>query len=105
MRISDWSSDVCSSDLLAKKAVERGLERKPWVKTSLAPGSKVVTNYYDKSGLTPYLEKPGYHLVGYGCATCIGNLIGRATCRERVGLYVYISVVSVYIKTQQTRTH
>ncbi len=66
-------SVMVGAGLLAKKAVERGLERKPWVKTSLAPGSKVVTNYYDKSGLTPYLEKLGYHLVGYGCATCIGN--------------------------------
>ena len=66
-------SVMVGAGLLAKKAVERGLERKPWVKTSLAPGSKVVTNYYDKSGLTPYLEKLGYHLVGYGCTTCIGN--------------------------------
>ena len=64
---------MVGAGLLAKKAVEKGLERKPWVKTSLAPGSKVVTNYYDKSGLTPYLEKLGYHLVGYGCTTCIGN--------------------------------
>jgi aconitate hydratase len=53
--------------------VERGLTVKPWVKTSMAPGSKVVTNYYEKAGLWPYLEKLGYHLVGYGCTTCIGN--------------------------------
>jgi aconitate hydratase len=59
--------------LLAKKAVEKGLTSKPWVKTSLAPGSKVVTNYFDKSGLTPYLEGLGFNLVGYGCVTCIGN--------------------------------
>ncbi|GAA2449482.1 aconitate hydratase [Streptomyces macrosporus] len=59
--------------LLAKKAVERGLTRKPWVKTTLAPGSKVVMDYYDRAGLTPYLEKLGFNLVGYGCTTCIGN--------------------------------
>ncbi len=59
--------------LLAKKAVERGLSSKPWVKTSLAPGSRVVTDYYNRSGLTPYLEKLGFDLVGYGCTTCIGN--------------------------------
>ncbi|MBX6355404.1 MAG: aconitate hydratase [Micromonosporaceae bacterium] len=59
--------------LLAKNAVERGLSRKPWVKTTLAPGSKVVMDYYDRAGLTPYLEKLGFNLVGYGCTTCIGN--------------------------------
>ena len=59
--------------LLAKKAVERGLQRKPWVKSSLAPGSRVVTDYYDKAGLTPYLEELGFNTVGYGCTTCIGN--------------------------------
>ncbi|MEP6561397.1 MAG: aconitate hydratase AcnA, partial [Nakamurella sp.] len=59
--------------LLAKKAVERGLSSKPWVKTSLAPGSRVVTDYYDRAGLTPFLEKLGFGLVGYGCTTCIGN--------------------------------
>ena len=59
--------------LLAKNAVEKGLAVKPWVKTSMAPGSKVVTEYYEKAGLWPYLEKLGYHLVGYGCTTCIGN--------------------------------
>jgi aconitate hydratase len=59
--------------LLAKKAVERGLVSKPWVKTTLAPGSKVVMDYYEKAELTPYLEKLGFYLVGYGCTTCIGN--------------------------------
>jgi aconitate hydratase len=59
--------------LLAKKAVERGLARKPWVKTSLAPGSKVVMDYYERAGLIPYLDKLGFNLVGYGCTTCIGN--------------------------------
>ena len=59
--------------LLAKKAVELGLRSKPWVKTTLAPGSRVVTDYYNRSGLTPYLETLGFNLVGYGCTTCIGN--------------------------------
>ncbi|MFG7944612.1 aconitate hydratase AcnA [Streptomyces cacaoi] len=59
--------------LLAKKAVEKGLTRKPWVKTTLAPGSQVVMDYYDRAGLTPYLDKLGFNLVGYGCTTCIGN--------------------------------
>lgn len=66
-------SVMIGAGLLAKKAVERGLSSKPWVKTTLAPGSKVVTNYYEKSGLTPFLEKLGFNLVGYGCVTCIGN--------------------------------
>jgi aconitate hydratase len=66
-------SVMIGAGLLAKKAVEKGLTRKPWVKTTLAPGSKVVTDYYDKAGLTPYLEKMGFNLVGYGCTTCIGN--------------------------------
>jgi aconitate hydratase len=59
--------------LLAKKAVEKGLARKPWVKTTLAPGSKVVMDYYERAGLIPYLDKLGFNLVGYGCTTCIGN--------------------------------
>jgi len=59
--------------LLAKKAVEKGLHRKPWVKTTLAPGSKVVMDYYERAGLIPYLDKLGFNLVGYGCTTCIGN--------------------------------
>jgi aconitate hydratase len=66
-------SVMIAAALLAKKAVEKGLTRRPWVKTSLAPGSKVVTDYYDRAGLTPYLEKLGFNLVGYGCTTCIGN--------------------------------
>jgi aconitate hydratase len=64
---------MLAAGLLAKKAVEKGLTVKPWVKTSLAPGSRVVMDYYDRAGLTPYLEKLGYHLVGFGCTTCIGN--------------------------------
>ncbi|HLU00117.1 MAG TPA: aconitate hydratase [Burkholderiaceae bacterium] len=64
---------MMAAALLAKNAVEKGLQRKPWVKTSLAPGSRVVTDYYEKSGLTPYLETLGFNLVGYGCTTCIGN--------------------------------
>ncbi|QAY62841.1 aconitate hydratase [Xylanimonas allomyrinae] len=66
-------SVMLAAALLAKKAVEKGLTSKPWVKTSMAPGSQVVTGYYGKAGLWPYLEKLGFHLVGYGCATCIGN--------------------------------
>ena len=66
-------SVMLAAGLLARKAVERGLERKPWVKTSLAPGSKVVMDYYDRAGLTPYLQQLGFDLVGYGCTTCIGN--------------------------------
>ena len=64
---------MIGAGILAKKAVEKGLTRKPWVKTTLAPGSQVVTDYYHKAGLTPYLEKLGFDLVGYGCTTCIGN--------------------------------
>ena len=66
-------SVMVAAGLLAKKASERGLRRKPYVKTSLAPGSKVVTEYLDKAGLTPHLEALGFHTVGYGCTTCIGN--------------------------------
>ena len=66
-------SVMIGAALVAKKAVERGLNRKPWVKTTLAPGSKVVMDYYDRAGLTPYLDKIGFNLVGYGCTTCIGN--------------------------------
>ncbi|MFH8407651.1 aconitate hydratase AcnA [Streptomyces sp. NPDC018019] len=64
---------MVAAALVAKKAVEKGLSRKPWVKTTLAPGSKVVTDYFDKANLTPYLDKLGFNLVGYGCTTCIGN--------------------------------
>ncbi|HLU59853.1 MAG TPA: aconitate hydratase [Pseudonocardia sp.] len=66
-------SVMLGAALLAKKAVDKGLAVKPWVKTTMAPGSKVVTDYYERAGLWPYLEKLGYHLVGYGCTTCIGN--------------------------------
>jgi aconitate hydratase len=66
-------SVMVGAALVAKKAVEAGLESKPWVKTSLAPGSKVVMDYYERAGLTPYLNKLGFNLVGYGCTTCIGN--------------------------------
>jgi aconitate hydratase len=66
-------SVMLGAALLAKKAVEKGLVSKPWVKTTLAPGSQVVTDYFNKSGLTPYLEQLGFYLVGYGCTTCIGN--------------------------------
>jgi aconitate hydratase len=66
-------SVMMAAGLLAKKAVEKGLTRKPWVKTSLAPGSRVVTEYYRKAGLIPALESLGFHIVGYGCTTCIGN--------------------------------
>ena len=66
-------SVMLGAALLAQKAVERGLSSKPWVKTTLAPGSKVVMDYYERAGLLPYMEKLGFHLVGYGCVTCIGN--------------------------------
>lgn len=66
-------SVMMAAGLVAKKAVEKGLTRKPWVKSSLAPGSKVVTDYYNAAGLTPYLDQLGFDLVGYGCTTCIGN--------------------------------
>ncbi|MDU7359946.1 MAG: aconitate hydratase AcnA [Propionibacteriaceae bacterium] len=66
-------SVMIGAGLVAKKAVEKGLTRKPWVKTSLAPGSQVVTDYYEKAGLTKYLDEIGFNLVGYGCVTCIGN--------------------------------
>ena len=66
-------SVMVAAGLLAKKAVERGLDRRPWVKSSLAPGSKVVSDYFERAGLTPYLEALGFHTVGYGCTTCIGN--------------------------------
>ena len=64
---------MIGAGLLAKKAIERGLKIKPWVKTSLAPGSKVVTDYLEKAGLNKYLDELGFNLVGYGCTTCIGN--------------------------------
>jgi aconitate hydratase len=90
-------SVMIAAGLLAKKAAERGLERKPWVKTSLAPGSKVVTEYFRRTGLTPYLEALGFATVGYGCTTCIGNSgplpesISRAIAK---GALVVCSVLS-----------
>ena len=66
-------SVMLGAALLARNAVEKGLASKPWVKTTMAPGSQVVSDYYDKAGLWPYLEKLGFYLVGYGCTTCIGN--------------------------------
>src|SRR5699024_6956134 len=66
-------SVMIGAALLAKNAVEKGLSAKPWVKTTLAPGSKVVSDYFNRSGLSPYLDKLGFNLVGYGCTTCIGN--------------------------------
>src|SRR6185436_10717188 len=66
-------SVMIAAALLAKNAVEKGLRSKPWVKTTLAPGSKVVSDYFERAGLTPYLDKLGFNLVGYGCTTCIGN--------------------------------
>ena len=65
--------EVMAAGLVAKKAIERGLKRQPWVKSSLAPGSKVVTDYLERAGLTQYLDQLGFNLVGYGCTTCIGN--------------------------------
>src|ERR1700753_2542258 len=64
---------MMAAGLLAKKAVEKGLSTPPWVKTSLAPGSRVVTDYFEKSGLMPYLDALRFQIVGYGCTTCIGN--------------------------------
>jgi len=88
---------MMAAGLLAKKAVERGLTRKPWVKTSLAPGSRVVTDYYEKAGLTPYLEALGFNLVGYGCTTCIGNsgpLIPEVSAAVRANDLAVVSVLS-----------
>jgi aconitate hydratase len=90
-------SVMIGAGLLAKKAVEKGLSRKPWVKTSLAPGSKVVTDYYDKAGLTPYLDKVGFNLVGYGCVTCIGNggpLIPEVSAAVQANDLAVVSVLS-----------
>ena len=90
-------SVMLGAALLAKKAVEKGLARKPWVKTTLAPGSKVVSDYYDKAGLTPYLEKLGFNLVGYGCVTCIGNsgpLIPEVSAAVQENDLAVVSVLS-----------
>ena len=88
---------MVAAGLLAKNAVERGLTSKPWVKTSLAPGSRVVTDYYDRAILTPYLEKLGFNLVGYGCTTCIGNsgpLIPAVSAAVKQNDLVVASVLS-----------
>ena len=90
-------SVMIGAALVAKKAVERGLSRKPWVKTTLAPGSKVVSDYYDRSGLTPYLDKMGFNLVGYGCTTCIGNsgpLIPEVSAAVQASDLAVVSVLS-----------
>ncbi|MGH3123679.1 MAG: aconitate hydratase AcnA, partial [Streptosporangiaceae bacterium] len=88
---------MIAAALLAKKAAERGLAPKPWVKTSLAPGSRVVMDYYDRAGLTPYLDKLGFNLVGYGCTTCIGNsgpLIPEVSAAVAEGDLAVCSVLS-----------
>ena len=90
-------SVMIGAALLAKKAVEKGLQRKPWVKTTLAPGSKVVSDYYEKAGLTPYLDKLGFNLVGYGCTTCIGNsgpLIPEVSAAVQKNDLAVVSVLS-----------
>jgi aconitate hydratase len=90
-------SVMMAAALLAQKAVERGLSVAPWVKTSMAPGSKVVTDYYEKAGVWPYLEKLGFHLVGYGCTTCIGNsgpLDEEITAAVNEGDLAVVSVLS-----------
>src|SRR5207253_4548136 len=88
---------MVAAGLVAKKAVERGLSVKPWVKTSLAPGSKVVIDYLNDAGLMPYLEKLNFHLVGYGCTTCIGNSgplpdnIAEAVLKEKLVVAAVLS--------------
>jgi len=90
-------SVMVAAGLLAKKAVEKGLKTKPWVKSSLAPGSKVVSDYLDDAGLTPYLEKLQFNLVGYGCTTCIGNSgplpepVAEAVQREKLVVAAVLS--------------
>ena len=88
---------MIGAGLLARNAVDRGLTSKPWVKTTLAPGSKVVTDYYDRAGLTPYLSKLGFDLVGYGCTTCIGNsgpLLPEISAAVNDGGLAVVSVLS-----------
>jgi aconitate hydratase len=90
-------SVMVAAGLLAKNAVEKGLSTKPWVKTTLAPGSKVVMDYYNRAGLTPYLEKLGFDLVGYGCTTCIGNsgpLLGPISDAVSAGDLAVVAVLS-----------
>jgi aconitate hydratase len=88
-------SVMMAAGLVAKKAVEKGLTCKPWVKTSLAPGSKVVTDYYKAAGLTPYLDQLGFDLVGYGCTTCIGNSGPLADPIEKAIQQADLTVASV----------
>ena len=88
-------SVMMAAGLVAKKAVEKGLQRKPWVKSSLAPGSKVVTDYYKAAGLTPYLDALGFDLVGYGCTTCIGNSGPLAEPIEKAITQADLTVASV----------
>jgi aconitate hydratase len=91
-------SVMMGAALLARNAVEKGLQRKPWVKTSLAPGSKVVSDYFEKAELTPYLDKLGFNLVGYGCTTCIGNsgpLIPEVSDAVNENDLAVVSVLSV----------
>jgi aconitate hydratase len=88
---------MVAAGLLAKAAVERGLTAKPWVKTTLAPGSKVVTDYYERAGLSPYLDKLGFNTVGYGCTTCIGNsgpLPAEVSAAVNEGDLAVVSVLS-----------
>ena len=90
-------SVMIAAALLAKNAVDRGLTVKPWVKTTLAPGSKVVVDYYDKAGLTPYLDKLGFNVVGFGCVTCIGNsgpLAGQVSAAVQSADLAVVSVLS-----------
>ncbi|HLH47267.1 MAG TPA: aconitate hydratase AcnA [Acidimicrobiales bacterium] len=90
-------SVMVAAGLLAKNAVERGLTTKPWVKTSLAPGSKVVMDYYERAGLVPYLDKLGFDLVGFGCTTCIGNsgpLLPEISAAVDAGDLAVVSVLS-----------
>jgi aconitate hydratase len=90
-------SVMVAAGLLARNAVEKGLTSKPWVKTTLAPGSKVVMDYYERAGLTPYLEKLGFNLVGFGCTTCIGNsgpLLGPISDAVNAGDLSVVSVLS-----------
>ena len=90
-------SVLVAAGLFAKKAVERGLKSKPWVKTSLAPGSKVVMDYLDDAGLLPYLEELKFNLVGYGCTTCIGNSgplpeeVGSVVSKEKLTVAAVLS--------------
>ena len=97
-------SVMVAAGLLARNAVERGLTAKPWVKTSLAPGSKVVTEYLDRAGLTEPLEELGFHLVGYGCTTCIGNsgpLPEEISAAVDEGDLVVVSVLSAATATSR----